>query len=339
MPLENLIEPSQAELLGRMKALREPTKENENEDSEKSDENQEIDLLNDDSEGGDQKSNDVDNEIDTVDEEADNLKEESSILEQDNNEGDDDEALYLDLDGSEFSLDEIRKWKESAESKKDDGLRQADYTKKTQRLSEERKEVKATTEKLQATINELEKHIESGDKIDWDELREYDPSEYLKQKELKEDKKKALSEARKQANSLLDEEKSKTIESEQAKLLQLNPEWVLNGKTTTRYNDDMKLINGYVASMGYTKNETDSIMSANHWQSILDAARFKAQKGKGEALKKKFKKAPLVTKGRSNQGVKSRLDRQIEAAEIKFKKSGRIQDAQALRKLQRKRGK
>ena len=130
--------------------------------------------------------------------EVDELDAEESESESEQEEGEDnqDEGLYIDLDGEEVSLDDIKSWKAGH-------LMQADYTRKTQELSEQRTALEADvaelanqSESLKSLAAELEAVIGSEDEVDMNELREIDPDEYIKLTERNAKRKELLSKAK-----------------------------------------------------------------------------------------------------------------------------------------------
>ncbi len=333
MELDNRKEPSMQDLVKRVAAIRNPEPEAPTEEPKA------VDV-----------SEDTPDEVEAIEEveETEELvaaeSEEEALEEQEELTAIDEEqeSFYVEIDGEEIALDDIKEWKLG-------NLRQADYTRKTQEIADQRKVLETESEGLKAkqdTLDNLISELEAFDltqneEIDWADLREYDPSEYLKQKELQEQRQAALKKAKGEKAAISDDEKKVIIAQEQKKLIEMNPTWLdANRQTTNQYKSDMSIIESYLSSMGYTPEETAGITSAKHWMTILDAARFKSKASKGDALKKKLKKAPVVTKPKGGSGkIASDLDRQIKAAENKFKQTGRIEDGATVMRLKRQRGK
>lgn len=219
---------------------------------------------------------------------------------------DEEETLYLDLDGEEHSLDEVKEWKAGS-------MRQADYTKKTQELSDGRNQLDADREafngeksKVADLSAQLEVLVAEDSEIDWAELKEYEPEKYIELKEKADKRKAKLAEVKSiqpQANKLSDAD----IKTESNSLFAANPDWLEGGKdgkplkTTDKYQADMKMVSEYASEVGYTQQDLLAIQRSSHWITLLDAAKFRAQKSKGSALKKKVKKAPLSTKPKAQQ--------------------------------------
>lgn len=221
--------------------------------------------------------------------------------EADESESDDDDsetehsgAELLSLDGEEVDLDTVRKWKNGH-------LMQEDYTRKTQAISEKSKKLAEKSDELDAVVSELEKEFGSDyDPKELEELRDYDPSEYLKRKEQYEARKNKVASARSKAAKVRDELEESKASEERAKLIQANPDWVDSlGNTTAKYQADVDMMNKFLASEGWTSEEVASISTAKQWNIIKKAAKAEAAKANGAALKKKAKKAPTVTKPQS----------------------------------------
>jgi len=249
----------------------------------------------------------------------------------DSDNDDNDEDFFVDLDGEEISFSEIRKMKEGA-------LRQSDYTKKTTELAEQRKAVEQQQSQYNEMLDSLKDKAanlevlinEADEEIDWDDLKEFDPAEYLVQKEKQDKRKDALNKVKEAANvSGVDEKK------ELEAFVALNPAWVKDGSYTKAFEEDMTLVQDYLGKQGLDQNDIAQIKSHKLWNIVLNAAKGGKAVDKSDVAKKRVKKAPVVTKSRSKAGVKSDMTKQIEAAEAKFKKTGHQNDLAALRKLRR----
>jgi len=237
------------------------------------------------------------------------------------------DLFYYDIDGEEVSSIQIKEWK-------DNGLMQADYTRKSQANADERKVLDADREQLktdQAKVNDqlaiLKAEIDEGVKTpeELTELREYEPEEYIKYTEKLNRRKKLLSEAHVAAPKSVD------AAAESQKLMDAHPEWFSDGQQTQQLKDDMKLMSEYAAKAGFTDADK-STLTARDYNVILDAARYKKQNGKNVAIEKKVRKAPVITKPRANaKGIQTDLDRALKA----FKANPNDKNAVALRKLKR----
>ncbi len=238
------------------------------------------------------------------------------------------DELYLDLDGEEIPLSQVKEWKSGH-------MMQSDYTRKTTELAEQRKEF----ESMQQAFNEKQNAMMSNFEIleamiaedeltpeQAQEMREYEPEAYIKHME-KQQKRKELLKSKPPVNT-----PSFDPQVEQQKLVQANPQWLDNGKPTKAYEEDTKLLNDYAQQRGVTADKF-ATFDATMIQIMIDAARFQKISKSNAAVEKKVRKAPVTTKPR--QAVQSGIHDKIEKAKAKLKRTGSMEDAVALKKLQR----
>jgi len=155
------------------------------------------------------------------------------------------------------------------------------------------------------------------------EMREYEPEAYIKYTEKQSSRKKLLSEAK---------QPDYDVESERQKLWNANPTWMQDGKQTKAYETDMNSIQGYAKSNGYT-NDDFAGFRAQDFQTMLDAAKYQALKGKNSAIEKRVRKAPVTTKPKA--ATVSKITTDVKAAKARFMKSGNPDDYVAYKKLAR----
>ena len=251
-------------------------------------------------------------------------------IEETEEQAESEDELYLDLDGEEVPLSQVKKWKS-------EHMMQADYTRKTTELSEQRKEFEAEREafnanqaKLQETVAQLESIIktETLSNEDLQELREYEPERYIEYIEKQKQREEVLKEAKSQVKT-----ESVDFQAEQQKLLNNNPSWVDNGQLTEQYQNDVKLLDEYAKEVGVTP-ERFATFDASMMQIMLDAARAKDTTKKQAAITKRVRKAPVSTK--PSQKAKQGLHDQLAKAEKRLKQTGSVEDAMAVRKLKAK---
>ncbi len=245
-------------------------------------------------------------------------------------ETDDDGELYATYNGREINLKDAVEWEQGY-------LRQSNYTKKTQAHAEdvksfnvEREEFNQQREEFRGTVATLEAIIaeETLSTEDVAELREYEPDAYIKYTEKLSKREKVLSEAKgvQPVNEI-------DVEVERKALWDANPDWMQDGKQTDAHTDDMKLLNDYIVSDGYSEAEISSIKTARDWIKALNLAKFDALSKKNAAIEKKVRKAPVSTKPKQVQ--QTSLQAEIKKAEARLKQSGHSDDAIKLRQLRR----
>lgn len=245
------------------------------------------------------------------------------------------EAEFLfEVDGQELSADELRKGY----------LRQSDYTKKTQSLSEQRKEMESLTEQYNSQLQQIQaerqqyiQHLQALSEnqdikkfdIDWERLRLEDPLEYVtKRQEFQEAKEKAeeVKTKAKQAMARSAAEKeqqwAKVVEDEKAKLIAALPEW---GETDSQRQLATEL-RSYAQTQGYSEPEIDSLVDHRSFL-VLRKAMLYDQMQNANPKAKKLKGKPKVI--RAGKGA-SRTQAQRDALKTKrnqLKNSGHVRDA------------
>ena len=192
-------------------------------------------------------------------------------------EEEDEGVEVIEIDGDEYTLDQIREMKGS-------GLRQSDYTRKTQALANERSQVTALSDTLASTIKALEGMIgeeESAD--DLDELLNDDPSEYIRRQNRIKAKKGKLQEAKdSQSNAL----RLKQAEESQKLVLAMDG-WADSTKGQDVQKRDLEAGLKYAGKLGFSNEELNSIADHRVLKAIIDAGKFSEAKDKKPALKKR----------------------------------------------------
>lgn len=261
----------------------------------------------------------------TTDGEADNLEEEPVETVDDTEEGgpeetdedfesqeledeesdDSEEFEYVEINGQDVSFDEISEWKQAFEDRKS---MQADYTRKTQGISETVKQkVDEAIESELSEVRALKAVLEdmlTGDDKDLDELLEYDTAEYIKEKEKRDKRKEALDKASKLTTkkSVLTEEKAKEVHDE---LIAQNDSWVKDGNFTKQYEADMGLLKEYVGDNNFTKEEYHNAFNTKVLGAIIKAAKYDELKNKAKATKKQVK---AVVKSKAKKAAPKKSD-------------------------------
>ena len=243
---------------------------------------------------------------------------------------DDDENLYVEYKGRELNLKDVEEWEQG-------NLRLTDYKRKTQDLADRRREFESEQDAFKQQQEKMTSQIATLDAIvneetltpeALQEMREYEPDEYIKYQEKIAKRKEVLSQAKTaQPNTSVD------VAAESKKLFDSNPSWVKDGKTTDAFANDTALMKSYAVDIGFTEQEFSSLSQAHHMQVILDAAKFRALGKKNASVEKKVRKAPVTTRPRA--AVKSSVVTQLEKAQAELKRTGRAEAAVKVRQLKR----
>ena len=296
--LDNLgQEPSQQEILERIKnigAEPEPAPTGVNVDDSADDEEYEV--------------------VEELEEEAEEVHEE------------DEEELFYELDGEEVSLNQLKEWKNN-------GLMQSDYTRKTQALADERKALEAKLSKINEMESQFNDKISALDallgneeaEIDWEELAEHDPSEYLRKQRAIEAKRTKLNEAK----SIKEKRKQDKMSAESQKLLDSMPAWSDPTVQEKEYSLSLKAL----GDIGFTTDDLASESMLDHRLYILanKAAKYDELQSKKPTVKKKVAKAPKTV--RAVKGKSKGRSSEMDEAKARLSKSGSKQDALAALKL------
>ena len=244
------------------------------------------------------------------------------------------------FEGQEYKIDDLIKG----------SLRQADYTRKTQALAEQRKgmeaahyqyatEVQAVQAERQQYVNALSQIIQSSaqgldqfSRIDWEALKEEDHIEYLSKKdEYREAQEKvhqhqfAMQQAQEKHTQESQQQYKIMIRQEHDALTEKHPDWADESK---RRELGSKL-RDYALTEGYSEEEVSTLYD-HRALLILDKARKYDALQSSDIREKKVKNKPKVV--RSGQGIqKSKGEKSKRTAQMKrLKQSGHVRDASAL---------
>lgn len=211
------------------------------------------------------------------------------------------DILVHEINGKEYTAEDI----EALES---GNLMQADYTKKTQlhakdveATAEERALLEVEKSKVSDLAAQLEVLVAEDGEVNWEDLKEYEPDEYIKQKEKADKRKAKLAEVK--ANHEQPQQAVMTEDDRQS-ILTANPKWLTDGKQDAEnkeYISDMNMLTEYGKTIGISIADLQLMNKSGHWIAMLDAARYAQQKTKGSALDKRVRQAPKVTKPKADQ--------------------------------------
>jgi len=245
-------------------------------------------------------------------------------------------AVKVDGEEIEVTLDELQSGYQ----------RQKDYTKKTQALAEQRKELEskaAQTEALQAQYlqqvqlaNELlNRDLKKYEGVDWNEMKVNDPIGYLqKQIEINEVRQ-TQQQLQQQAQAAYEhnqrmqaEEYSKYLEMQRKEALQKFPHWKEPEKAEAH---KLEMLD-YGRSVGYTEEQLAGVTNALDLVLLDKAMKYdKLMKTKQGITKKTT--APAVRKVVKTKGIAPKGNQQQKVIAEKganLRKSGSLKDAAAL---------
>jgi len=195
---------------------------------------------------------------------------------------DDQDAETVELDGEPITIGELKRR----------GLREADYTRKTQALAAERKTLRETVEaEVQASLNAERSQYQQGlqqlrgaleqlqGEPDWVTLRgELEPGEFLKRKADWEASKAQTERLRQheaeiaqQAQTAAAQAHAKYLRAEQDKLLAAIPEWSDPDQAKA---EQAKLV-AHAKSYGFTEQEVRAVSDHRALLLLRDAMRYR----------------------------------------------------------------
>jgi hypothetical protein len=221
--------------------------------------------------------------------------------------------------------------------------RQADYTRKSQVLAEQRKqadeELAATQQERQRYLSQLEQfNTQADSKInelkstDWTKLKEEDPTEYMlkrdQYRELQENKRTVEEEQKNLQYKSQQEQQAKWQEElgrQQEIMAQRLPEW--NDPTKgAKLKQDIK---SFAVKTGFSEQEVDSLIDARSVD-VLHKAMLYDNLLAAKISNKKSKVVPKVTRPGSPATKGEISSDKVKAQRAKLRKSGHVKDASSV---------
>ncbi|MBT2300370.1 hypothetical protein J7E70_07820 [Variovorax paradoxus] len=245
-----------------------------------------------------------------------------------------DEIVTVIVDGKSVELTKAQ----IAEAHKS-GLRQADYTKKTTELAEQRKAAEAETAKARTERQELAQNLtrhqallegalQEQQKTDWQALLESDPVEYLKQQHLAQSRQAALQQTiqqkaalDEQANAEYHEGLKAHIASQREELLAKIPEW----KNEAKMKAGVAELKDYLVKQGLSEAEVNGVTDHRAIVQARKAMLYDQMIAKASVAAKKVAAAPQRVE-RAAGGESNAIDKRTAAFQ-RLSKSGSVEDA------------
>ena len=221
--------------------------------------------------------------------------------------------------------------------------RQADYTRKSQVLAEQRKkaddELATTQQERQRYLSQLEQFDSQADSklkeyaaTDWNKLKEEDPMEYMTQRDAYRD----LQENRR---ILKDEQKEVGLKQQQQQLtkfeevkkinynelIQRLPEW----GDPEKGSQVKQAVKNYAVTKGFTEQELNTLIDARSVE-VLHKAMLYENLLKAKISNKKTKVVPKMQKPGVGTLKSEVSSDKVKAQRARLRKSGHISDASSL---------
>ena len=243
--------------------------------------------------------------------------------------------VVVDGQEQEVTLDELTKGYS----------RQSDYTRKTEKLSQDRKsveeknseytrlneEAKIKRDQYENQLQVLSQQLQTTEtSVDMDRLYQEDPAEYVKQK-AEQDRRKELLQASEQEQNRIRAEKQQ--ESDKVYSQYLDNERKLLADKLPIYGDKdkgpefIKNLTGYAKSIGYTDQEISMLVDHRAVMMLANAYRYDKLKKANLKNKKVTKVSKVVSSSSPKVDDDSDVVKRMNSKKATLKKTGKVQDA------------
>ena len=220
--------------------------------------------------------------------------------------------------------------------------RQADYTRKTQEVSETRRAAEAEmaraqqerqtyVQNLQRLQVQDEAALAQQQNIDWGALLKADPVEYLEQRRIAEERQARLSQVYTEQQRIAAQleaegqsQRANYLQQQQEELLAKLPAW----KDTAKASAEKAALRDYLLQAGYDGETVGQLSDAKAVVIARKAMLYDQMVAKASAATKKVSTLPTRVE-RPGVGESPQMDRRSNAFQ-KLSKSGRAEDAAAL---------
>ena len=296
-------------------------------------------------------------EAQPTEEEESQPEEEDESLEVESEESEEDDDDYEGTDNREVEGEDLYAVTVNGEEQTiplDELLkgysRQSDYTKKTQEVSEQRKEVETLKSQYQAEMNQIQSErghyvealqalldgsmgtLDEFANVNWEELKRDDPIEFVTKKEEfreKQEKMQAVQRDQQIAQQRQTEEYKKlhkdALDGEHAALAGKLPDW----KDDQKRSKIKKQVRDYALGQGFDAEEIKGLVDHRSILVLLKASKYDAMTN-SDVKAKKLKNKPRVI--RSGSGVRGTEEKrsQRKTKMKRLQQSGHVDDAASL---------
>tara|TARA_Y100001937_G_scaffold61317_1_gene83999 strand:+ start:216 stop:1229 length:1014 start_codon:yes stop_codon:yes gene_type:complete len=227
--------------------------------------------------------------------------------------------------------------------------RESDYTKKTQELGDQRRElqtqretlakelesVKSSRNQYELQLAEVTKQLQPNQNIDWDQLYTNDPAQYVKLKAEEEQRKEALALVQQEQKKIQDEkrkEQQKIYDEYIAKERQILAEKMPVYTDKVKGPEFAKRLVNFAKESGYTDQEISMMVDHRSLLLLADAYRYNQIKKAKLANKKVSKNSKTVSSNAANVRENAEINERVDNRMKRLKKSGTLRDAQSVLK-------
>ena len=267
----------------------------------------------------------------------DETEESSEEVEGEEEEGEEeaprDEKFVVKVDGKEIEVpkDELIRGYQ----------READYTRKTQKLAEERKlvesefqQVRGEREQYSQILGQLQQKLQElqPQEPDWNRLEVEDPTEYARQwtsHQRRQQQVYAVQAEQQRLNQMRQAELQKTLQqimaTEVSRLKEKIPEW----SSPEKAKEEGKALLEYGQNLGFSEQELNTITDSRALLALHKAWKYDQMMSKRPEFQAKIKKAPkMVTPGSAGSVGSKSSD--INNAKKRLAQTGSVRDAASL---------
>jgi hypothetical protein len=219
--------------------------------------------------------------------------------------------------------------------------READYTRKTQKLAEERKlvesefqQVRGEREQYAQVLGQLQQKLQEFEpqEPDWNRLEVEDPTEYARQwtsHQRRQQQKNAIQAEQFRLQQLYQAESQKQIQNvlaqETAILKEKIPEW----SSPEKAKAEGKALLEYGQNLGFTEQELNGITDSRALLALHKAWKYDQMMSKRPEFQAKIKKAPKMVSSGSVGSVSSKSS-ELNNAKKRLAQTGSVRDAASL---------
>ena len=219
--------------------------------------------------------------------------------------------------------------------------READYTRKTQKLAEERKlvesefqQVRGEREQYSQILGQLQQKLQEFEppEPDWNRLEVEDPTEYARQwtsHQRRQQQVYAVQAEQQRLNQMRQAELQKTLQqvmaTEVSRLKEKIPEW----SSPEKAKSEGKALLEYGQNLGFSEQELNTITDSRALLALHKAWKYDQMMSKRPEFQAKIKKAPkMVTPG--SAGSVSSKSSDLNNAKKRLAQTGSVRDAASL---------
>jgi len=217
---------------------------------------------------------------------------------------------------------------------------EADYTKKSQKLSEDRKVVEANIAKIQESIAVRNEYAQKLDQVsqvlneefdsneDLEQLRENDPVSFAVKIAERTENQKKLNVINQERQKVMQEQQlaqqqhmQQTVANESKKLVELMPEF----SDKVKGEQIKKDIRSYGLTNGFTEQEMSAVYDSRHVLMLNKAMKYdQIMKSKAGTVKKVSKAPKTISKGKKISNSQAAIQQKQRA---RLRSSGTVEDA------------